>query len=108
MTTDPQAIYSEVIKSFDLEEMPLELQENFLIQFGGMVYEAVMMRAAEEIPESQYAEFDELIASDPEIEQVFGFLETSIPHFETIVSEETARVKKDLDDRIKEYEEDLK
>jgi|AntRauTorckE6833_2_1112554.scaffolds.fasta_scaffold20789_2 DNA-binding GntR family transcriptional regulator len=104
-TTNLQNIYDEVIQAFELEEVTEEMQEAFLMQFGDMIYEAVTLRAVEELPEDAYDDFDALIATNPDIEDVFAFFESNIPTFNDLVIEETQNIKSDLDKKFAEYEE---
>lgn len=98
----------EIVKSFGLEEYPEEMQEAFLIQFGSILFQALMLRGAEELPESAVTEFDELISTSPDPEDVFKFFEEHIPNFEKIVGEVTTQLKERSEIITHEFLEELK
>jgi len=95
MTQDE--VQQHILDAFDLSDLPEELKEAFLIQFGELVYKNVMMRAAELLGEDDIEEFDALIADSTEPQAIFQFLEKKLPNFEDIISEEVVRLKQESD-----------
>lgn len=99
---------NEIVKSFGLEEYPEELQESFLIQFGGILFQALMLRGVEEIPAEAMDDFDELIGTNPEPQEVFAFFEKNIQNFEKIIAEVVTSLKKRSDEITHEFLEEAK
>jgi|GEM_PF-1567287 len=98
----------EIVKSFGLEDYPPEMQEAFLIQFGGVLFQALMLRGAEELPADATDAFDAIISNDPEPEDVFTFFEEHIPHFEKLVAEVVTQLKNRSEAITHEFLEELK
>ena len=99
---------NEIVKSFGLEEYPEELQEVFLVQFGELLFKAIMLRGVEEIPSEQAGNLDELVGTNPDPAEVFAFFETHIDNFDTIVAEVVIDLKKRSDDITHEFLEEAK
>jgi len=99
---------NEIVKSFGLEEYPEDLQEMFLIQFGGILFQALMLRGVEEVPADAMDEFDALLSENPDPQDVFAFFEKNISNFEKIIAEVVTSLKKRSADITHEFLEEAK
>lgn len=99
---------NQILKSFELDEYPEEMQEMFLLQFGGLLFKAIMLRGVEEMPLENMDAFDELISDNPEPQDVFTFFEDYLPDFEKLLSEVVTSLKNRSEAITHEFLEEVK
>ena len=87
----------DIIKEWGLESLPPEKQVDIADRIGRMIYQAVLVRALDILSEEEQTEFDTLLDKDETTPQeVMAFLQSKIPTFEQLVSEERNNLKQDL------------
>lgn len=99
---------NEILRSFGIEEYPEEMQEAFLLQFGGILFRALMLRGVEALPASSTDEFDELISSDPDPQDVFAFFEEHLDDFEGLLATVVTELKNKSEAITHEFLEEVK
>ncbi len=90
---------------FGLSTLPPEKQEELLTRIGGIIYKSVLMRALDQMSESEQDEFDALLEQDKGPEEIFAFLQEKIPTIETIIKEEADAFKKETMEVMSKIEE---
>ena len=91
-----ETIKQRMIQSLGLGALPPAEQDEALNRVGRILFQAVLMRAAEDLEESKQEELSRLLGADqPDPQQLMAFLQTNVPDFETIMREEVARFKEE-------------
>lgn len=79
----------EVIESmFDLSDYSTEEKESVIDETISMITEAALMRGLADAPESVQDDFNDLLETEPNEEQLMEFIKKNIPNFEKLVAEE--------------------
>ena len=87
-----------IVSTFDLADMPAELQNDLIGTIGELVIQAVMVRAVENMDETQLAEFEQLTENGDNPESVLAFVESCLPEFDSVVAEEVMRIRSEMTD----------
>ncbi|MFA5888646.1 MAG: DUF5663 domain-containing protein [Candidatus Paceibacterota bacterium] len=96
MTTD-DTLSKDIIKEWGLESLTSEKQVEIADRVGKMIYQALLVRALDILSEKEQTEFDLLLDEDATTPQdVLVFLQSKIPTFGQLVSEERQNLKRDL------------
>lgn len=90
-------ISKDIIKEWGLQSMPPEKQEEMIERIGRMLYQAILVRSLDILSEKEQDEFDTLLDKNETTPQnVLAFLESKIPTFQTLLSEEKMSLKRDI------------
>ncbi len=90
-------ISKDIIKEWGLQSMPPEKQEEIIERIGRMLYQAILVRSLDILSEKEQNEFDTILDKDDTTPQnVLAFLESKIPTFQTLLSEEKMSLKRDI------------
>ena len=82
------------IKSvLEIENLSPEEQEDIILRVGGIIYQNVLMRVMEIMPETDQDEFEKLLDNNAKPEEVFSFLKDKAQDFEKIIEEEATKFK---------------
>ena len=85
----------KIIEDFGLSSMQTVEQEKIIERIGNMLFEAVVERSIDEMDEKAMSDFENLINSVGEdYQKVISFLNSHVSGFQSIVSEELARLKR--------------
>lgn len=84
-----QTIEAEI----DLSLVPEKEKEEFLIQAGALIYQNVLIRVLEIMPDEKQDEFEKILDNNAKPEEVFEFLKAKVENFERIVQEEVQKFK---------------
>lgn len=90
-------IQKAIIESLGLVDLPSDEQEEFLESIGAVIYEGVLMRAAERLTDTERIELDILVDDNADPEKLFTFLESKIRDLPVIIKEEVVNYKKEVD-----------
>jgi len=87
----------DIINEWGLSSLPPEKQNDMVDRIGRMIYHAILVRALDILSENEQMEFDQILDQDTTTpKEVFTFLQSKIPTFNQLVSEERNNLKSDL------------
>lgn len=75
-------------KALGVSSLPQEEQEAMIESAGAIIYQAVLTRAMEEMPEEALDEFEKIINGEPTPELIFAFFRSKIVDFDKMIEEE--------------------
>ncbi len=81
-------LQQSVITLLGIDKMPLEQQNEVMTKIGGIIYQGILSRALETLPEEKQVEFEKLTDNNVEPDELFSFLTANVPTFQQIVEEE--------------------
>lgn len=88
-TNTAEYTLEEVIESmFDLSDYSAEEKESVIDETISMITEAALMRGLADASESVQDDFNDLLETEPNEEQLMEFIKKNIPNFEKLVAEE--------------------
>ncbi len=90
------------IASYD---QAMQLDEEKLIRVGGIVYGRVMDRALDVMSDEGRDNFEKLVETSDDPQELFSFLEENVPYFEDIITGETERYMKEKADLLEGVDE---
>ena len=91
----------DLIKEFELEELPLEEQAKTLESIAGAIMTAIVARIIPMLDENSQKEFNELLDKVEDPGEIQVFLSNKIPNFQEIADEEVANFKEEALDFYK-------
>ena len=71
-----------------VQDLSPEKQEEIIGKCSVLIYQAVIIRAVEEMNEETIAEFNTLLDSNPQPDVLFTFFRKNIPDFDSMIEEE--------------------
>jgi len=86
-------IKNNIISSLNLDNLPEKEKEEIVLRIGSIIYQNVLMRVMEIMPDKDQDEFEKLLDNNAKPEEVFAFLKNSVRDFEKIVNEEAEKFK---------------
>ena len=86
-------IQKNISDALDLSALPPEEQEEIIQRVGALVYQNVLTRALEVMPESDQNDFEKLLDRNAGPEEIFMFLKNKVPDFEKMIVEEAEKLK---------------
>ncbi|MFA6324821.1 MAG: DUF5663 domain-containing protein [Candidatus Paceibacterota bacterium] len=86
-------IKNNIINALNIENLSKEEQEDIILQVGSVIYQNVLMRTMETMPENIVDEFEKQLDNNTEPEQIFDFLKNNVKDFEKIIEEESIKFK---------------
>ena len=86
-------IKNNIIKTLNLDNLPESEKEDIIIRIGSLIYQNVLMRILETMPDEKQDEFEKLLDENSGPEKVFEFLNTNVENFEKIVTEEAEKFR---------------
>lgn len=87
MTLDTQT-HDILAKALGVDNLPEDQKATMIETAGAIIYQAVLTRAMEEMPDEAIDEFEKIINTEPTPELVFAFFRSKIPNFDTMIEEE--------------------
>lgn len=95
-------ITQNFLEELGLNNLPEDKKIQLLDDVGRMIQQNVIFRVIEVMNESDKDEFDRVIGENMDHpEAILNFLKAKVPNFETIVSEEVEKFKKESVEFIK-------
>ena len=87
----------EIIKEWDLSDVPQSRRSEVISRIGGIIYQAVLVRSLEILLQEDEEELDSLMNKDETTsEDVLKFLKSKTSTFDELVAEERQNLKKDI------------
>lgn len=97
-------LLQKIGEELDVAGLPAEKRDEMLSRIGGIIYQAVLVRALEKMNEGEQEEFESMLDQDKSPEELFDFLVAKVPNFSEIVTEEVAQFKKDAVSTMQDIE----
>ncbi len=85
-------IHKVLIKVLGVEDASPEKQDELVDSVGAVVYQAVIVRAMEEMSDEVIDEFEKLTNGAPTPDLIIEFFMKNIPNFEQMMKEEAEKV----------------
>lgn len=98
-------IHKVLIKVLGVEDASPEKQDELVDSVGAVVYQAVIVRAMEEMSDEVIDEFEKLTNGAPTPDLIIEFFMKNIPNFEQMMKEEAEKVLGDGIAMMKNLEE---
>jgi len=86
-------ITKNITNVLDLSNLPPEKQQEMILKVGELIYQNVLLRVLETMPEKDQDEFEKLLDNKAAPEELFGFLKEKVENFEQIIEEEALKFK---------------
>ena len=85
----------KIVDDFGLSKMDSAEQEKYIERIGNMLFESVVERSVDLLDEGAMTDFENTVnGAGADYQKVIGFLQTRVPGFPTIVSDELTRLKR--------------
>lgn len=94
---DANEIHNLIIETFNLSELPQEIQQEMIDTVGEIVVQGLVIRATEHMTQEQADEFETVLDNAADAEDVLQFIEAIIPDFDQAVVDEIVMVKERMD-----------
>ena len=91
----PTQIEQDILKELGIDSLPPERQEEVLAAMTEAILKRIILRLAGELSEEQRGQL-EAVGSSGDSEKISQFLTANIPNYETLIQEEVASFKKDM------------
>ena len=86
-------IKNKIINALNIENLSEKEKEEIILRVGTLIYQNVLMRVMETMPEKDQDEFEKLLDNNAKPEEVFTFLKNNVKDFEKIINEEAEKFK---------------
>lgn len=97
-------LLQKIGEEFGLSTLAPEKQEELLTRIGGIIYKAVLIRALDQMTESEQNEFESMLDQDKNPEELFAFLQEKVPTIEKIIKEESDAFKNEMTNVMNQIE----
>lgn len=97
-------IHAILIKVLGVENASKEKQDELVDSVGAVVYQAVIVRAMEEMADETLDQFEKLTNGEPTPDLIIEFFLKNIPNFEAMMQEEAEKVLGDGINMMKNLE----
>ena len=84
-----------LIKTYHLESLPEEQQNDMIEKIGGLIFQAVLIRIAPQLTDTQQKELEMILDNDATPDELMGYLDRTVHNFSGIVAEEAENFKKE-------------
>lgn len=88
-----EELRKKVIEMFDMGSLPEEKQNELIDKIAPLVYQASLIRAMEAMTDEEVDALEKMLNADAKPEEIFGYLESHVENFNTILSEEAHSLK---------------
>lgn len=96
MILDQEALKSELIEAFHLEDIPEDKQEALLAKAGEALLKRILLETMEKIGDEGVVEYEALLNADAKEEEIAAFLENKIPGYTIFVRGVVTRFKEEM------------
>lgn len=93
---DATTFHNTIVAEFGLQSFSVEEQTQYVDQIGEIVLQGVLIKSLSMLDEDQAAMLDSMIDQEKSPEDIMNYLQTAIPGFTNLVTDEVVQVKKDL------------
>lgn len=93
---DASTFRSTIIKEFELQNLSVDEQSDYVNQIGELVLQGVIIKSLSAMDTNHAAELDQIIDQGKEAHEIMHYLESTIPGFADLVRDEIQAIKLDL------------
>lgn len=86
-------IQKNIESVLELDNLPVEEQQEIMLRIGAIIYQNVLMRVMETMTDGDQNEFEKLLDNNAKPEEIFSFLKNKVQDFEKIINEEATKFK---------------
>jgi len=86
-------IKNNIIQALNIENLPETEREDIILRVGTLIYQNVLMRVLETMPDKDQDAFEKMLDNNAQPEEIFAFLKNHVQNFEKIVEEEAIKFK---------------
>ncbi|MFZ2072378.1 MAG: DUF5663 domain-containing protein [Minisyncoccia bacterium] len=86
-------IKENIIEILNLDKLLPEEREEIIIRIGSVIYQNVLMRIMETMPEKDQDEFEKILDNNGSPQEIFEFLKSKVKDFEKIIVEESEKFR---------------
>lgn len=87
-----------LIKALGIGSLTQDEQEKKIAHTGALIYQAVLVKALGEMSEEKVGQFEKLVETKPEPEEIFTFFRSNIKDFDNMIEKEAEDFIKDGQD----------
>jgi hypothetical protein len=86
-------IKNNISTILNIDNLPEAEKEKILGDIGSVIFQNVLMRALEDMPEKEQTDFENLLDKNAGPEEIFDFLNSKVKDFTKIIEEEALKFK---------------
>jgi len=90
-----QKLRQTIVSAYNIGSLPPEEQDGIIERIGSLIFQSILMRVMENMPESAQTEFENLLDTDASPETIMEFLRGNVEDFETIAREEAEKFQRE-------------
>ena len=90
-----QKLRQTIINAYNLGSLPEEEQNDIIERIGSLIFQGILMRVMEGMPENLQSEFEDMLDKDASPEMIIGFLRENVSDFENIAKEEAEKFQRE-------------
>lgn len=90
-----QKLRQTIINAYNLGPLPESEQDDIIERIGSLIFQSILMRVMEDMPESDQTKFEDLLDADASPEIIVGFLRDNVSNFEEISKEEAEKFQRE-------------
>ncbi len=85
------SLHTILVKALQISSLPEQEQQEMIASVGGIIYQAVLLRALEEMTEEQTTAFEKITEESTDPQTLFTFLRGNLQQFDQMIEEETMK-----------------
>jgi hypothetical protein len=93
---DATTFHNTIVAEFGLQSFSTEEQTQYVDQIGEIVLQGVLIKSLSILNEDQATVLDSMIDQEKSPEEIMQYLQSAIPGFTNLITDEVTQVKKDL------------
>ncbi len=86
-------INKNIVHALEIDKLPPEEQQEIIVRVGALIYQNVLMRVMETMPQADQDEFEKILDKNAGPEEIFTFLKNKVPDFEQVIDEEAIKFR---------------
>ncbi|QQR76972.1 hypothetical protein IPJ63_01790 [Candidatus Nomurabacteria bacterium] len=90
-----QKLRQTIINAYNLGSLSEDEQNDIIERIGSLIFQGILMRVMEDMPETLQSEFEEMLDKDASPEMIIGFLRENVRDFENIAKEEAEKFQRE-------------
>lgn len=90
-----QKLRQTIINAYNLGSLSEDEQNDIIERIGSLIFQGILMRVMEDMPETLQSEFEEMLDKDASPEMIIGFLRDNVQDFEKIAQEEAEKFQRE-------------
>ncbi len=90
-----QKLRQTIINAYNLSSLSEDEQNDIIERIGSLIFQGILMRVMDGMPENLQSEFEEMLDKDASPEMIIGFLRENVSDFENIAKEEAEKFQRE-------------